>query len=178
MNDGNVAAGQQLMVYAQSLAAGEAFTFDGSAELDGRFNVRGGRGGDTITGGAGNDVIWGGLGADQLRGGAGKDEFEYRSAEESKASAADVIMDFAKGDKINLYNIDADGNAANGDTAFTWLGSEAFTNQAGQLRVSQHPQYNRAWVVEADIDGDGAADLTLYLVAPLGFVPEQSDFYL
>ncbi|HEY0085992.1 MAG TPA: hypothetical protein VGB65_08785, partial [Allosphingosinicella sp.] len=178
MHDGNVAAGQKMMVVAQSLAAGEAFTFNGAAEADGSFNVRGGRGGDTITGGAKADTIWGGLGADTLRGGAGADVFEYGSTAESKGAGADVIMDFAKGDKINLTPIDADGNGANGDTKFTWLGAGAFTGHAGELRVSQHPQYGTAWVVEADTNGDSVADFTLYLVAPAGFLPEKSDFYV
>ncbi|HEX8586036.1 MAG TPA: hypothetical protein VF680_16705 [Allosphingosinicella sp.] len=178
MHDGNVAAGQKMMVVAQSLAAGEAFSFNGAAEADGSFNVRGGRGGDTITGGAKADTIWGGLGADTLRGGAGGDVFEYGSTAESKGAGADVIMDFAKGDKINLTPIDADGNAANGDTKFTWLGAGAFTGHAGELRVSQHPQYGTTWVVEADTNGDKLADLTIYLVAPAGFLPEKSDFYV
>jgi len=178
MNDGNVAAGQQMMIVGQSLLATEAFTFNGAAETNGSFNVRGGRGADTITGGAKGDVIWGALGADTLKGGAGNDVFEYLSTSESTASSADVILDFARGDKINLSGIDADGNAANGDTKFTWLGEGAFTGQAGQLRVSHHPQYATTWVVEADVDGDSIADLTIYFVAPAGFLPEKNDFYV
>ena len=178
MNDGNVAAGQQMMIVGQSLLATEAFTFEGAAETDGSFNVRGGRGADTITGGAKGDTIWGALGADTLKGGAGNDVFEYLSTSESTAGGADVILDFAHGDKINLAPIDADGNAANGDTRFTWLGEGAFTGQAGQLRVSHHPQFGTVWVVEADTDGDSVADFTLYLVAPVGFLPEKNDFYV
>ncbi|HEY0026618.1 MAG TPA: hypothetical protein VGC35_01995 [Allosphingosinicella sp.] len=178
MHDGNVAAGQKMMVVAQSLLANEAFTFNGAAETGGSFNVRGGSGADTITGGGGADTLHGGLGADTLRGGAGNDVFEYRSTAESKSAGADVIMDFAKGDKINLIPIDADGNAANGDTQFTWLGAGAFSGHAGELRVSQHPQYGQTWVVEADTNGDRQADLTIYMVAPAGFLPEKSDFYV
>jgi Ca2+-binding RTX toxin-like protein len=178
MNDANVALGQRMMVVARSLAAGETLTFNGSAELDGSFNVRGGKGADTITGGAKADTIWGNLGADTLRGGAGKDTFEYNAAAESTAGAADVIMDFARGDKINLIGMDADGNAANGDSKFSWIGAGAFTGQAGQLRVSQHPQHAQTWLVEADVNGDKVADFSLYLVAPAGIIPERSDFYL
>jgi hypothetical protein len=87
-------------------------------------------------------------------------------------------MDFTKGDKISLTGIDADGDASNGDSKFSWLGSGAFTGVAGQLRVTQHPQFSAAWVVEADTDGDRIADLTIYLVAPAGFMPEKSDFYV
>ena len=75
--DGNVAAGQQLIVNAQSLRAGEDFTFDGSAESDGTFLVYGGHGVDDLAGGAGVDVFffegqrWG-VG-DKVDGGAGRD---------------------------------------------------------------------------------------------------------
>ena len=57
LNDGNVAAGARLMVNAQALGAGNSLTFDGSAELDGHFNIFAGAGNDTITGGASNDMI-------------------------------------------------------------------------------------------------------------------------
>jgi Ca2+-binding RTX toxin-like protein len=57
MADGNVAAGQQLVVDAQSLGVGEDFTFNGSAEHDGSFVVYGGRGVDSIKGGDGNDAF-------------------------------------------------------------------------------------------------------------------------
>jgi Ca2+-binding RTX toxin-like protein len=75
--DGNVAAGQQLIVNAQSLRAGEDFTFNGSAETDGRFLVYGGHGVDRLTGGDGVDVFffegqrWGPN--DKVDGGAGRD---------------------------------------------------------------------------------------------------------
>jgi Ca2+-binding RTX toxin-like protein len=75
--DGNVASGQQLIVNAQSLRAGEDFTFDGSAESDGKFLVYGGHGVDDLTGGAGADVFlfegtrWGP--GDKVDGGAGRD---------------------------------------------------------------------------------------------------------
>jgi len=49
------------------------------------------------------------------------------------AAGKDVIADFTTGDKIDLSAIDADGNAENGDTTFTF-GTGAFTG-AGQIRV-------------------------------------------
>jgi Ca2+-binding RTX toxin-like protein len=75
--DGNVAAGQQLIVNGQSLRVGEDFTFNGSAEIDGKFQLFGGYGVDTLTGGAGNDVFvfsdgrWGA--SDVVNGGGGRD---------------------------------------------------------------------------------------------------------
>jgi Ca2+-binding RTX toxin-like protein len=77
MADGNVAAGVQLIVNASSLRAGEDFTFDGSAEHDGKFLVYGGFGVDTMKGGDGNDILffeggrWGP--GDSVDGGAGRD---------------------------------------------------------------------------------------------------------
>jgi Ca2+-binding RTX toxin-like protein len=75
--DGNVAAGQQLIVNGQSLRAGEDLTFNGSAETDGRFLIYGGHGTDILKGGAGADVFffegdrWGPN--DRVDGGGGRD---------------------------------------------------------------------------------------------------------
>jgi Ca2+-binding RTX toxin-like protein len=75
--NGNVPAGQQLIVNAQSLRAGEDFAFDGSAETDGKFLIYGGHGLDDLTGGAGVDVFffegsrWGE--GDKVNGGGGRD---------------------------------------------------------------------------------------------------------
>ena len=76
-------------------------------------------------GGAGNDVLTGGLGADLLKGGAGNDTFVYTSVADSTVALAgkDTIADFTAGDRIDLSAIDADGNAGNGDTAFTFSGA-------------------------------------------------------
>jgi Ca2+-binding RTX toxin-like protein len=56
--DVNVAAGIQMTVDANRLRAGENFTFDGSAETDGRFFIYGGGGTDTLKGGMGNDAFY------------------------------------------------------------------------------------------------------------------------
>jgi Ca2+-binding RTX toxin-like protein len=78
MNDANATGGLQLIVNAQSLRAGEDFTFDGSAETgDGKYLVYGGHGVDTLKGGAGADVFFF-EGArfqagDSVDGGAGRD---------------------------------------------------------------------------------------------------------
>jgi Ca2+-binding RTX toxin-like protein len=82
--DDFVAAGVQMIVNAQSLRIGEDFTFDGSAETDGKFLVYGGHGVDDLTGGAGADVFffegtrWGA--ADRVDGGAGRDSIVISSA--------------------------------------------------------------------------------------------------
>jgi Ca2+-binding RTX toxin-like protein len=76
--EANVAAGQQLIVNAANLEAGENLTFNGSAETDGTFFIYGGKGIDTLTGGAGADVFFfaedGRFGpGDHVDGGAGQD---------------------------------------------------------------------------------------------------------
>jgi Ca2+-binding RTX toxin-like protein len=176
MHDGNVASGQTLMVVAQSLLAHETLVFDGSAETDGKFNIRGGRGNDTITGGGQADQIWGGLGADTLRGGGGRDAFEYLSVAESTAQSRDTILDFTQGDRINLVAIDADGNAANGNGAFSFIGASAFTGTAGQLRATQIQ--GNDWLIEADTNGDGNADLVIGLTTTDADPITAADFWL
>jgi Ca2+-binding RTX toxin-like protein len=164
-HDATVAAGAELAVIGTSLLANETLVFDGSAETDGRFNLMGGRGADTLTGGAGADKIRGGLGADTLRGGAGKDVFAYQSVADSAGAAADTIVDFEAIDRINLIAIDADGNALNGNQAFSYIGGEAFTGAGRQLRATRDAEQGGRWIVEADLDGDGAADFTLFVTA-------------
>ena len=77
-NNGNVAAGEQLIVNASSLAVGENFTFNGAAETDGTFFIYGGQGIDTLTGGSGADVFFFGedgrfAAGDRVDGGDGAD---------------------------------------------------------------------------------------------------------
>ncbi len=91
--EANVVAGQQLRVNAQSLVAGEDFTFDGSGETDGgRFLVFAGYGVDTLAGGAGNDVFFfeaGRFGAgDKVNGGGGIDAVVISGKEPSTTGAA------------------------------------------------------------------------------------------
>ncbi|MBV8686492.1 MAG: hypothetical protein JOZ90_04250 [Alphaproteobacteria bacterium] len=176
--DANVAAGARLMVIGLSLQAGEHLVFDGAAETDGSFNLRGGRDSDALTGGANSDQLYGGLGADALKGGGGIDYFEYYSAADSTASATDTILDFEAGDRISLVLIDADGQAGNGDQAFAFLGSAAFTGAAGQLRAEEDAGAPGHWTVEADIDGDGRADLVIAVTIGDGHALQAGDFFL
>jgi Ca2+-binding RTX toxin-like protein len=193
MHDANVAAGTEFFVTAASLNAGETLIFNGAAETNGRFTVHGGGGADTITGGAGSDFVIGnagndsllglggmdfligGLGADQLRGGAGSDRFVYQSTAQSTAGGVDRILDFEQIDLIDLSAIDANGNAGDGDTAFSFVGSAAFSNTAGELRAYQS---GADWFVEGDVDGDGIADLSIQVAMtdPLPLVGD--DFIL
>ena len=85
---------------------------------------------NTITGNAGVNVIVGGAGLDTMFGGDGGDIFVWHSITEMGSTVdanSDTVGDFnaAIGDLIVLNLIDADGNAGNGDTAFTFIGTAA-----------------------------------------------------
>ncbi|HEX8217147.1 MAG TPA: M10 family metallopeptidase C-terminal domain-containing protein, partial [Allosphingosinicella sp.] len=80
--DSNVAAGATLLVDGTQLVAGESFTFNGSAETNGKFILSGGDGIDTLTGGGGADgfyfrhgTFWGP--SDKVTGGA-NDQIGFR----------------------------------------------------------------------------------------------------
>ena len=95
-----------------------------------------------LEGRGGNDVLDGYEGADTLVGGLGADVFTFHNIEKG-----DRIADFshAQGDTIDLTGTNVD---------FTWVGSNAFTGVAGQLRFANG-------VLEGDVNGDGLADLSI-----------------
>ncbi len=167
--DSNVGAGQVLTVSGALLTAGETMVVDAGRETDGQLRLFGGAANDILTGGANADLIHGNLGADELTGGGGADSFRYQSTAESDAENMDRILDFTPGtDRIDLGRIDAD-ILTEGDQAFNWIGSEAFSGAAGELRAYEQ---GGSWFVEGDVDGDGIADLVIALTlqgqAPLG----------
>jgi serralysin len=170
----NNASNGALIVNASSLAAGQTFSVDASAVTDGNLTLFGGAGNDSLRGGSGGDTIHGGLGADTLIGGAGNDSFQYRSVLESYFPNTDGIQDFATGDKIDLSRIDAIAGTGQ-DDAFTFIGSGAFTNQAGQLRAEN---VGGTWVVQGDVDGDGVADLQINVIVSDLHALGGSDFVL
>jgi hypothetical protein len=175
MHDGNVAAGVRFIVDAAAVRGAETLTFDGSAETDGSFRLFGGAGNDRITGSQGDDILFGragddwikgGLGADTIAGDSGSDSFVYAAFAESTAAARDTLNGFAVGsDKIDLAAIDAVSGGP--DDSFTWIGASAFSGVAGQLRSTAS---GAGWLVEGDVDGDGAADLVI-LVNTVGSEP-------
>jgi len=116
---------------------------------------------DTLDGGAGNDVLTGGAGQDLLTGGAGHDRFRFDSASHSTDAAPDRISDFAfmpgKRDRIHLATIDADAGAG-GNSAFAFIGTNAFSGVAGELRVEA---MNGGWRVLGETDGVVGADLVI-----------------
>ncbi|HVQ08002.1 MAG TPA: M10 family metallopeptidase C-terminal domain-containing protein [Allosphingosinicella sp.] len=123
----------------------------------------GGGGNDVIDGGGGDDRLQGDAGADRLTGGSGADHFIYTLAgdsrdgpprSDSKTSMPDTITDFTSGlDKIDLSEIDAVPGPAD---AFTFIGQNAFSGQAGQLRFEMRGGQAHIY---GDVDGDAIADL-------------------
>jgi Ca2+-binding RTX toxin-like protein len=160
LSDAIVNAGQELTISGALLLATETMILDASQETNGTLRLFGGKAADTLKGGALADLFHGNLGADTLAGGGGADVFRYQAVTESYSVARDHIVDFSPGtDRIELDRIDAK-TGVTGDQAFTWIGSAAFTNQAGQLRAFQS---GGQWIVQGDINGDGFADLVIAL---------------
>ena len=125
----------------------------------GNDTLRGFEGDDTLLGGDGNDRLTGDSGRDTLTGGNGADTFAFNLLEKG-----DRITDFHSGvDKIDLLGIK---NAAGTDSFdFTWIGSNAFSGTAGELRFANG-------VLEGDTNGDKIVDLSIFVG---GDAPVQSD---
>ena len=135
-----------------------ALTIDGSLETDGAIRMFGGTVGDTLVGGAGDDWFWGGLGGDTITGGDGGDLFYYETAAQSSESAADLITDFADGDRIDVSKLDADARTP-GNQAFH-LG--ATPGYAGDIVLAFDAGTGRT-SVSLYVDGDAVADMLIYL---------------
>jgi Ca2+-binding RTX toxin-like protein len=141
-------------------------------------SLYGGTGNDQLNGGAGADWLEGGIGQDQLTGGTGLDTFMFRDGDFAglTSGTADRIHDFSHsdGDKIRLVAIDA--NSANGsgtNEAFSFIGTSAFHNVAGELR---YEQISGNTFVYGDTNGDGTADFMIRVDGIQAFV--ASDFTL
>ncbi len=160
--DDDVAAGQRLLIKANGvggvggLSSSEIFTFDGSAETDGYFQIFGGDGSDSIiggagddhllgmlgndflVGGAGNDRLRGDLGADALQGGTGADIFIYLAANHSTSINFDSIIGFNPNqDQIDLHSA-VTGWTGNITTGF--LGSATFdANLSAAVNAALQP---------------------------------------
>jgi len=136
---------------------------------DGANLLKGGAGSDKLYGLAGADILDGGAGADTLVGGGGADIFDFNSRSDSLSNARDTIQDFVRGvDRIDLRTIDAN-TLSSGDQAFSFIGSAAFSGQAGQLNFAAN-------VLAGDVNGDKIADFRIN-IAGLATLT-SSDLYL
>jgi Ca2+-binding RTX toxin-like protein len=162
-------AGNDVLTGSAGDAAGDSYS---SIE-----NVMGSAYGDTITGNAGANALWGMAGNDVLTGGGGADRFVYTAVSDSPAAATarDSINDFshAEGDRIDLSAIDADGNAGNGNTVFTFLGGGGFTGAGHEVRVVAS---GGVQTVLIDVNGDAVADMQIGVISGTGLV--AGDFVL
>jgi serralysin len=139
--------------------------------LAGDDTLNGGLGDDSLNGGLGSDRLNGGDGVDRLAGGDGVDFFAGGAGNDifigeinattvsSKAGniSLDVILDFAKGDILDLSGIDANTGVA-GDQAFTLVNS-ANPKNAGELSIRHFGNMNAAEkALGMELDGvDGAS---------------------
>ncbi|HSI17839.1 MAG TPA: calcium-binding protein, partial [Sphingomonas sp.] len=154
-NDGNVAAGATLAIYASTLGAGDSFTFNGSAETDGKFLVYGGLGADTITTGAGSDGIYFGRdgrfnpATDHVDGGGGSDQLALEGDYTVTISNASVT-------NVELLSL-LDGLATHSHYNITL--ADDWT-AAGQTHIVYGVVVRDGFTLDASAESDG--NLTVY----------------
>jgi ELWxxDGT repeat protein len=155
-------------------SVGASFIIDGG---DGSDQIRGGSLVDTIIGGNGDDKLMGARGADVLTGGAGSDVFRYQTVQDSGLGAnADRITDFLSGtDKLGFVLLDADPNTP-GIDPFGYIDTQAFhANGAAEIRYETS---GADIVVQVDANGDGIADMAIYLNGLGGTALSSGDFLI
>jgi serralysin len=144
---------------------------------DGVDQIRGGTSADTINGGTGNDKIIGFFGADVITGGIGGDQFRYLFAGDSGLGAgADRITDYAIGsDRLNFALLDTNASLA-GVQGFAFVGNAAFSG--GSTASIRYANSGADLLVQADINGDGIADMEIILQGLNGGTLTMADFIL
>jgi Ca2+-binding RTX toxin-like protein len=175
-NTGTI-TGQAILGDGNDVYNGRSGTFKSVFESGGGADtLRFGKEANQIFAEAGNDKIEGGRGADLMSGGSDADTFIYRSASDSTVSHSgqDTILDFTRSehDTLDLQAIDASSKAS-GNQTFDFIGKQAFTHHAGELR---YEIVSGDTHVLADINGDGKADFEIHLEDAVKF--QASDFAL
>ena len=120
---------------------------------------------ENAIGGSGNDVLIANQVQNDLRGGGGADIFRWASLGDLNPNLSlDRILDFQSGsDRIDLSGIDANAGTP-GDQAFSFIGGNAFTGAAGQLRTQATADGHT--VIQGDVNGDGLSDFSIFVVGP------------
>ena len=117
-----------------------------------------------MIGGAGDDLLDGGGGRDVAIGGSGADIFLFDDGDMpgKRSQDSDVIrdFDFSQGDRVDLAAVDA--IAGGSDDAFHFIGQDAFSGNAGELRYSV---FSNHLLLSGDLTGDGFADFAIRLDA-------------
>lgn len=123
---------------------------------------------DTLIGGDGDDRLRGGHLNDMLTGGSGADRFVYVAAPD-EFLGVDTITDFsrAEGDLIDLAEALPDGE-------FAFIGNARFSGSGTEVRAFVRDE--GGYTVQADVDGDGASDLTIKVMSALPL--DANDFVL
>ncbi len=126
--------------------------------------------GGELQGGVGNDRFEDGAGRDVFVGGQGADTFDFSQLQNGVLRLGEVLdFSVARGDKIDVSKIDANGNPLDGNQSFSFVGEQDFSGVAGELRFSQR-------LLQGDINGDGVADFEIKLVGVLEL--KQDDILL
>ncbi len=164
--DGNVAAGTTLLVRGENLGAGDQLTFDGGAESDGHFIIRGGAGNDVLTGGALSDTFNLTIGGDDTaNGGGGDDIFNMGAA----LTATDAINGGAGNDTLTL---DGDYSAGLAFGAATMTGVETLDLAGGHSYNLTPNSVNVAHGATLTVDASslGASDSLTFDASHLAFL--------
>jgi Ca2+-binding RTX toxin-like protein len=128
--------------------------------------LSGSAGDDTVLGGGGNDRIKGGGGQDVLSGGSGRDSFVFTIKDVGNSATPDTVQDFQQGlDVVKLGSF---------DTTFAFIDSADFSATMAEVRAAATGDGNTR--IEADIDGNGLADVTVILTGT--FTLTAADFVL
>ena len=162
---GLIAAGFQANLTAATGGSGWSVTNSGNTTA---IAFIGSTHADSLTGGDANDTLTGGGGADRLVGGGGGDVFRFLAVTDSPVGVLrDIIVDFkvVDGDRLDLRSIDANSLVL-GNQAFVSIGSAVFSGAAGELRLA-------SGILQADVSGDGAADMEIELTGVFALGPES-----
>ncbi|EPX82032.1 calcium-binding protein [Salipiger mucosus] len=136
------------------------------------------RGDDMLFGEDGADAFYGGLGADVMTGGeqeGRRDRYIYFAIQESGVGAGnrDLVTDYVAGeDRIEISRFDAD-TTQGFKQAFAFVGDAGLSGTAGELGY-RHESGNT--IVQADVDGDGAADFEIELAGIMELT--EADFLI
>jgi serralysin len=143
-----------------------AFTIGVTIDLNGRRTVEGTHGEFVIsnfenaTGGKGKDTFIANDVANIFKGGTAADTFVFDT---KTAAHGDKILDFSQTekDRIDVSGMDAN-SVVSGEQAFTFIGTAAFSDKAGQLR---YQVTSGDTIIQGDINGDGVRDFSIILDA-------------
>ncbi len=144
--------------------------------------LNGGGGNDSLLGNEGNDVLNPGPGLDVMDGGEGADRYVFIPSGMSTTQIDRIYFSTPDGDVIDLSPIDAIAGGA--DNGFSFIGTNAFSGTAGELRYDylgtwdEGPRAGTTYHVSGDVNGDGIADFIIE-ISQLGTTPPgPGDFIL